>query len=473
MEDEHQLLQAGPLAQALALDDAVALGADGVRAVVPWSDVAPAPLALERPAGFDPSDPAAYPRTRWDALDDLVRGTQARGLSLLLSPSTPVPAWASRCRGPAAERRRCRPGGDAYGAFLRALGRRYSGAYADENQGRGVLPRVGRWSFGNEPNQASWLTPQYARRDGITYAAAAVAYRAMVRGAIAGLRATGHGGDALLLGETSPIGRRTGRLRGRPVPPGAFVRTLLCLGRGDRALRGRRAALTGCRRPRRLPVTGFAHHPYTIGGSRPPRTRGGRRQITIATAGRLERILDAAARRGRIARRLPIHYTEFGFQTDPPDGLFGVPLARQAEYLNESDWIAYRNPRVRSVAQYGLVDDPASARFQSGLRFADGRPKPAYDAYRLPLWITRKGASRLRVYGQVRPLADGGVTQVELQNAPLGLAVWRTVATVAVRSRRGHLLRTVPRREGRWRLRWVPAPDAAPLFSREAVAAAR
>ena len=51
-----------------------------------------------------------------------------------------------------------------------------------------------------------------------------------------------------------------------------------------------------------------------------PRTRGGRRQITIATAGRLERILDAAARRGRIARRLPIHYTEFGFQTDPPDG---------------------------------------------------------------------------------------------------------------------------------------------------------
>ena len=177
--------------------------------------------------------------------------------------------------------------------------------------------------------------------------------------------------------------------------------------------------------------------------------------------------------RGRIARGLPIHYTEFGFQTDPPDGLFGVPLARQAEYLNESDWIAYRNPRVRSVAQYELVDDPASARFQSGLRFADGRPKPAYDAYRLPLWITRKGASHLRVYGQVRPLANGGVTQVELQNAPLGLAVWRTVATVAVRSPRGHLLRTVPRREGRWRLRWVPAPGAVPLFSREAVAAAR
>ena len=71
----------------------------------------------------------------------------------------------------------------------------------------------------------------------------------MVRGAIAGLRATGHGGDQMLLGETSPIGRETGRLRSRPAPPGAFIRTLLCLGRDGRALRGRRAALTGCRRP--------------------------------------------------------------------------------------------------------------------------------------------------------------------------------------------------------------------------------
>ena len=424
--------------------------------------------------GFAAADPAAYPAARWDALDGLVRGTHARGLSLLLSPSTPAPAWASACRGPAQRRRLCRPDGGEYGAFVRALGRRYSGAYADENEGGGVLPRVGRWSFGNEPNQAAWLTPQYVRRDGITYAAAAVTYRAMVRGAIAGLRATGHAGDALLLGETSPIGRETGRLRGRPVAPGPFIRTLLCLGRGGRALHGRRAALTGCRRPRRLPVTGFAHHPYTQGGARPPRTRGRRAtQITIATPGRLERILDAGARRGRIARDLPIHYTEFGFQTDPPDVQFGVSPARQATYMNESDWIAYRDPRIHTVAQYGLADDPVLARFQSGVRFADGRPKPSYDAYRLPLWITRKGASHLRVYGQVRPLANGAATQVELQNAPLGLPVWRTVATIAVRSERGAFLQTVPRREGRWRLRWVPAPGAVPLLSREAVAAER
>ena len=43
------MLQSGPLAQALALDDAVALGADAVRAVVRWRDVAPRASSLTRP----------------------------------------------------------------------------------------------------------------------------------------------------------------------------------------------------------------------------------------------------------------------------------------------------------------------------------------------------------------------------------------------------------------------------------------
>ena len=55
-----------------------------------------------------------------------------------------------------------------------------------------------------------------------------------------------------------------------------------------------------------------------------------------------------------------------------------------------------------SVAQYKLIDEAALASFQTGLRFIDGRAKPAYDAYRLPIWVSGRG-SRLRVYGQVRP----------------------------------------------------------------------
>ncbi len=473
VEDEYRMLQAGPAARVRALDDAVVLGADGARALVLWVDIAPAPREARRPAGFDPTDPAAYAAARWDPLDGLVRGTAARGLSLLLSPSTPAPAWASRCEGSVGKRRLCRPGGAQYGAFLRALGRRYSGSYADENQGGGVLPPVRRWSFSNEPNQPSWLRPQFARSGGITYPAAAVAYRAMVRGGIAGLRASGHGGDQMLLGETSPIGRETGRLETRPVPPAAFIRTLLCMDSGGDRLRGKSAAVRGCKTPRPLRVTGFAHHPYTQGGSQPPLTRGRRAtEITISSAGRLERLLDAGARLRRIPKLLPIHYTEHGFQTNPPDLLFGVSPARQAEFINQSDWIAYRDGRVRSVAQYKLIDDTVVSSFQSGLRFFDGVPKPAFDAYRLPLWVKRKGAARLRVYGQVRPLAAGATTDVELQNAALGAGPFRTVATVMVRSVNNTFVRTIPRREGRWRLRWVQ-PDGSELFSREAVAAAR
>jgi hypothetical protein len=105
------------------------------------------------------------------------------------------------------------------------------------------------------------------------------------------------------------------------------------------------------------------------------------------------------------------------------------------------------------------------------VRFLDGSPKPAYAAYRLPLWIAGRGASRLRVFGQVRPLAAGGETLVELQNAPLGGGAFRTVATFAVRAR--PFVRTVPRVEGRFRLRWTPPDGGPPLLSRTARIAPR
>jgi hypothetical protein len=473
VEDEYQMLQAGAAARERALDDVVTLGADGVRALVLWADIAPAARSKQRPAGFDPTDPAAYPAARWDRLDALVRGASARGLSVLLAPSTPAPAWASRCRGTVSKLRLCRPAGRAYGAFLRALGRRYSGHYADENGDRSLLPRVTRWSFSNEPNQPGWLRPQYARKRGVRYAAAAVAYRALARAGIAALRATGHVADRLLLGETSPIGRVSGRLATRPVPPAEFIRTLLCIDAGGHSLTGVTAAVTGCRRPARLRVTGFAHHPYTQGGSQPPLTRGNpTTEITISSVRRLERILDAAADRRRIPRALPIHYTEYGFQTNPPDLLFGVSPALQAEYMNQSDWIAYRDSRIWTVAQYKLIDDTVVSSFQSGVRFWDGIAKPAFDAYRLPLWVTRKSNSKLRVYGQVRPLANRARTRVRLQNAALGVGPFRTVRRIIVDSPNNTFLVTIPRREGRWRLRWT-APDGSVLLSREAVAAAR
>ena len=88
-----------------------------------------------------------------------------------------MPAWASRCKK--GKKATCKPRPKAYGAFVTALGRRYSGRYADENQGGGLLPRVSRWSLLNEPNQPGWLTPQYERKKHRLVATAAVVYRAL------------------------------------------------------------------------------------------------------------------------------------------------------------------------------------------------------------------------------------------------------------------------------------------------------
>ena len=115
-------------------------------------------------------------------------------------------------------------------------------------------------------------------------------------------------------------------------------------------------------------MTGYAHHPYTRGGSRPPLSRTNSGEITIGTASRLTRLLDQAARAKRIPAKLPIHYTEHGWQTKP-DLIFGVTDDQQAEYINQSDWIAYNNARVHTVAQYKLVDDEnVGSGFQMGLK---------------------------------------------------------------------------------------------------------
>ncbi|HET6550077.1 MAG TPA: hypothetical protein VFG79_16560, partial [Solirubrobacter sp.] len=209
----------------------------------------------------------------------------------------------------------------------------------------------------------------------------------------------------------------------------------------------------GCRHYKRLRVTGYAHHPYTRGGSRPPLSRVNKGEITIGKAGRLSRLLNQAARAHRIPRGLPIHYTEHGWQTKP-DLIFGVTDAQQAEYINQSDWIAYNNKRVRTVAQYKIVDDQSISAFQMGLRrFAGSEPKPAYAAYRLPIWVKKRKGGTVTVYGQARPAPNGVPTTVDVQNAPSGNS-FSTVATVPVTSANNTFTVKLPNTGGQWRLRW-------------------
>ena len=429
IEDEKLMLESGAAAQAQALDEAKALGADVIRANVIWSRYAPSPTSRKRPRGFDGKDPADYPPGAFDMLDSFVAGTQARGMQVLLTPTGPIPSWASRCGGSLAVRRVCKPDPQLFGAFVRLLGTRY--------------PTVKLWSIWNEPNLRSWLRPQYEVSGSQAKQTSASLYRALASSAIAALRGTGHRDAQIWLGETAPLGddpsgcsaQRRLRVPARcaskilKTSPEVFLRGVFCLNSSGRRLTGVEGRDQRCGSYKRLSVTGYAHHPYTRGGSRPPLSRTNRGEITIGVASRLTRLLDQAARAKRIPASLPIHYTEHGWQTNPPDRIFGVTDAQQAEYMNQSDWIAYNNARVRTVAQYKIVDDEnIGAGFQMGVRlFSGGARKPAYSAYKLPIWVSGN-SSQVTVYGQVRPADSGAALQVDVQAAASSSASFSTVA---------------------------------------------
>jgi hypothetical protein len=81
---------------------------------------------------------------------------------------------------------------------------------------------------------------------------------------------------------------------------------------------------------------------------------------------------------------------------------------------------SYRYSRLKSYSQYLLYDDVARkgssalrwAGFQTGLRFSNGKAKPAYDAYMLPLVVSRRGGG-VSIWGRVRP--GKGTRYVQLQ----------------------------------------------------------
>jgi hypothetical protein len=456
IEDETLMLDQST--QAAGLDEAKALGADVLRANVIWSRYAPSPTSTKRPKGFDGKDPDAY-GAAFAALDSFVSGAQARGMQVLLTPTGPIPAWASRCKGSVKARSTCKPDPKLFGAFVRALGKRY--------------PTVKTWSIWNEPNLRSWLTPQYEVKRGQAVQTSAYMYRQLATSAIAGLRATGHSSktDQIWIGETAPLGddpsgcsaQRKLRAPSRcaksitKTSPSTFLRGVFCLSTRGGTLRGAEGKDQHCSRYKKLAVNGYAHHPYTRGGSRPPLSKTNAGEITIGTASRLTKLLDQAGRRKRIPSRLAVHYTEHGWQTNPPGvhDAFAVTDAQQAEYINQSDWIAYKNRRVKTVAQYKIVDDPnIAAGFQMGLRlFSGGARKPAYDAYKLPIYVAPKG-SKVTVYGQARPADPGAAGTVEVQNASQAGGSFQTVATVPVTAANGTFTTELPNSGGVWRLRW-------------------
>ncbi|MEJ7786688.1 MAG: hypothetical protein WKF96_17945 [Solirubrobacteraceae bacterium] len=473
------------------LDRLKTLGVDRIRVSVFWLSVAPDGGSRTKPEGFDGSDPDAYPESHWGRYDTLVKLAAERGIGILWDVTGPSPAWALKeikSRPDIADA--WYPNANEFGAFVKAVATRYSGTFirpADRpktvttpEQGTpGVpgykpptttttepgppLPRVDHWEIWNEPNQGAWLAPQHTRRK-ISgrmrwLPTSPRLYRRLADEMYASLVATGHAGDTILLGATAPKGSNDVGIS-RPMNPGLFIRELYCVDRNNQAYRGTAATVRGCpstdavtKVPERHPVlfrnTGFSHHPYelTFAPNRRPPEAG---SYTMASLDRLSHTLRFAYLRYRQtvpSGGVPLYLSEYGYQTNPPDRI-GVSLARQAAYLNQAEYLAWRNPAVRSHSQFLLEDggEPISNTFQTGLLFADGKEKPAYQAYKLPIWLPQRrvrSGGQLRVWGLIRPAANGTAPQVAIQFKRNGSNKYDTLATRNASEARGYLFEKV------------------------------
>jgi hypothetical protein len=113
-------------------------------------------------------------------------------------------------------------------------------------------------------------------------------------------------------------------------------------------------------------------------------------------------------------------------------------MANASLYENWSEYISWRDPRMRSWDQYLLVDPSAESKsnFVTGLEFASGSPKPTYDAWRMPLYLPQTSGPRgvpLEVWGCARPVlyAPGArKLTIQFRSGPGG--PFKTVKTVTV-----------------------------------------
>jgi hypothetical protein len=428
-----------------------AAGIESVRIQVRWAGVAPDELAPSMPLGFHPTDPND-PRYDWAYLDRAIGLVVSAGLSPILTVTGSGPLWSSRV--PSMGSPRYQPDPAKFGAFATAVARRY---------GR-VASQYLIW---NEPNQPLWLQPQQECAAGAKRCSpvAPHTYRALVRAAYPAIHRADPGAQ-VIAGTLAPRGADPTQ-RNRPLRPLAFIRAFGCVDDKHKPIRTGR-----CRGFQPARIDGFAYHPHSIKAS--PSTPSARTDdANIADLRKLEDTLDAVQRaRGfttPTGAHTPLHLTEFGYQTSPPDPYDGIPVARQSRWLQEAAYIAWRDPRVRTLVQYEWQDEPTKsvgtgrkryAGWQSGLFYKNGAAKPSFAGFQHPFVADATTlAPRVRFWGQVRP---GRSHRVELQRrSPSG--AWVTIARLAT-DLRGVFVKTLslPGR-GAYRYRTtdaLPAPVA-------------
>jgi hypothetical protein len=449
LQDDAQLLYGNGRHQFATLEQMKSIGVGVVKISLIWSLIAPRPNAAHKP-NFDASNPAAYPTGVWTRYDYLVEEAHYLGLRVYFQFVPRDPRWAAAknvASGQSFQRSQA-PNLAYFRQFVTAVGKRYGGSSQDV-EGR-TIPHVDEWALWNEPNWEGSLNPWHKTVKGQRVLTQASLYRGIANTAYKALADTGHRNDTILVGETADFGN---------IPPLTFMEDVYCVGRSYRVLSGRSAEAVGCpskpnrsnfvsQNPALFKTSGWSHHPY--GFNVPPdRPNKIKTAIGLYNVSELERGLNGAF--GQYHHRrgggIPIYLTEWGYVTNPPNPAYTTTLKQQAAWLNQGDYITFRDPYVKALAQFELEDVPTprhqtehewSRSFTSGLEFSNGKPKPALGAYRIPIWLASpKHGSSVPVWGQLRA-ANHSTTQVgQIEFRPHGSSIWKTIKTVRTTSGQG------------------------------------
>ena len=236
--------------------------------------------------------------------------------------------------------------------FAYAAATRYSGFFKRPSDGV-ILPAVKRWLAWNEPNNPVYLDPQY---DGDTIVSGR-AYAAICNAVVSGVKGTLIRGEQVACGVTAPRGNNDPGSARPSVSPLAFLRAM------------KQAGAHG--------FDAYAHHPYYGDPRETPSTPpSARTAVTLGNFRALEKEVS------RLYGPLPLWITEYGYQTNPPDDIFGVSYAKQAAYMQQAFAIARADPRIDMLVWFLLRDEPDLSGWQSGLLTVAGVKKPAWTVFR-------------------------------------------------------------------------------------------
>ena len=308
-------------------------------------------VAKSRPkSATNPDDPAYV----WTLYDRTVNIASRNGVRVVFSIYG-TPTWANGGKGANVAPTRL----NDLRNFAYAAAKRYSGSY--EAADGTILPAVKEWLAWNEPNNPIFLTPQYRKTAKGWVIQSATDYAKICNAIYTGVHATFGAGERVACGVTAPRGNNDPSSSRPSVSPLAFVRAV------------KKAGL--------VTFDAWAHHPYYAGPSDQPTTKPVTAKGAPGTAVTLGNINDLIRQVTALYGNKRIWITEYGYQTNPPDALFGVTYAKQAAYLKQAFAIAKKNPRIDMMLWFLLKDEPTLAGWQSGLLTTGGARKPAFAAF--------------------------------------------------------------------------------------------